>query len=100
MKLLDIVKEEINYSTYEGMVQVIFDGSEKVGNLAELLRALPGVTTVTLASGDGEYRETFKVKLISQKEATEAFNAFKTNAMNKYSFIKDIEIAENTIEDK
>ena len=65
-----------------------------------LLRALPGVTTVTLASGDGEYRETFKVKLISQKEATEAFNAFKTNAMNKYSFIKDIEIAENTIEDK
>ena len=35
MKLLDILKEEINYSTYEGMVQVIFDGSEKVGNLAE-----------------------------------------------------------------
>tara|TARA_Y100001937_G_C7041864_1_gene294980 strand:+ start:105 stop:407 length:303 start_codon:yes stop_codon:yes gene_type:complete len=100
MKLLDILKEQINYTPYEGMVQIIFDGREKVGDLAELLRALPGVTTVTLASGDGEYKETFKVKLISQKEGAEAFEAFKTNAMNKYNFIKDVEIAQNTIEEK
>ena len=67
MKLLDILREQIDFKTYEGMVQVIYDGSENINNLAELLRALPGVTTVTTASGDGDNRETLKVKLISQK---------------------------------
>ena len=40
------------------------------------------------------------VKLISQKESAEAFEAFKTNALNKYNFISAIEIADNTIEEK
>jgi len=100
MKLLDILKEQINFRTYEGMVQVIYDNSENIANLAELLRALPGVTTVTLASGDGDNKETLKVKLISQKESLEAFEAFKNNAITKYNFIKEVEIAENTIEEK
>jgi hypothetical protein len=93
MKLLDILREQIDFRTYEGMVQVIYDGSENTNNLAELLRALPGVTTVTTASGDGDNRETLKVKLISQKESAEAFEAFKTNALSKYNFISAIEIA-------
>ena len=100
MKLLDILKEQINFRTYEGMVQVIYDNTENVANLAELLRALPGVTTVTTASGDGENKETLKIKLISQKESNEAFEAFKNNAIQKYNFIKDVEIADNTIEEK
>jgi len=100
MKLLDILKEQINFRTYEGMVQVIYDNTENVANLAELLRALPGVTTVTTASGDGENKETLKIKLISQKEPLEAFESFKDNAINKYEFIKGVEIADNTIEEK
>ena len=100
MKLLDIIKEQINFRTYEGMVQVVYDNTENIQNLAELLRALPGVTTVTTASGDGENKETLKVKLISQKEPNEAFEAFKNNAIQKYEFIKDVEIAQNTIEEK
>ena len=100
MKLLDILKEQIDFRTYEGMVQVIYDNTENVVNLAELLRALPGVTTVTTASGDGENKETLKIKLISQKEPLEAFEAFKNNAISKYNFVKDVEIAENTIEEK
>ncbi len=99
MKILDLIKEVIEFRTYEGMVQVVYEG-ENVANLAELLRALPGVTTVTTASGDGANKETLKVKLISQKEPLEAFEAFKNNATNKYSFIKLVEIAENTIEEK
>tara|TARA_R100001591_G_scaffold42712_2_gene53926 strand:+ start:5190 stop:5492 length:303 start_codon:yes stop_codon:yes gene_type:complete len=100
MKLLDILREQINFRTFEGMVQVTYDDTENVANLAELLRALPGVTTVTTASGDGMNKETLKIKLISQKEGLEAFESFKTNAINKYNFIKDVEIADNTIEEK
>ena len=67
MKLLDILKEQIDFRTYEGMVQVIYDNTENVANLAELLRALPGVTTVTNAGSSAEMQTmTFKIKLITQ----------------------------------
>jgi len=99
MKLITII-EQILFNTYEGMVRVMFKEGESE-NLAELLRALPGVTTVTNAGSSAEMGAmTFKVKLISQKEASEAFNSFKNNATSKYPNIIKIEIAEETIEKK
>ena len=41
-----------------------------------------------------------KLVLVSQKDAKEAFESFKSNAINKYSVITDVQIAEETIEDK
>ena len=45
MKLMTIL-EQIVFSTYEGMVRIMYQEGESE-DLAELLRALPGVTTVT-----------------------------------------------------
>ena len=68
MKLLTLI-EEIMFNTYEGMIRVMYKEGERE-NLAELLRALPGVTTVTNAGASAEMGAmTFKVKVISQKEA-------------------------------
>lgn len=96
MKLLDILCE-IEYFTYEGMVQVIYQ-DEDANKIADLIRALPGVTTVTIASKIGIGRENLKVKLLSQKSGIEAFNALKSNAIDKYSPIQDIVIGDKTIE--
>lgn len=99
MKLLTLI-EEIMFNTYEGMIRVMYKEGESE-NLAELLRALPGVTTVTNAGASVEMGAmTFKVKLISQKEAKEAFAAFKDNATSKYPNIIKIEIGEETIIEK
>ena len=96
MKLLQII-EQINFNTFEGMVRIIHSEGEN-DNFADLLRALPGVTTVTNAGSSSELKTmTFKVKLITQKNGEEAFEAFKTNAMNKYNDISSIEIAKETI---
>lgn len=100
MKLIDIILEKINYSTYTGMVRVISnDVSSTV--LAELIRALPGVTTVTMvrqqAGGDGAI---LKIKLISQKPGNEAFQALKDNALSKYTAINVFTVANKTIERK
>jgi len=100
VKLLDIIKEIINFNTYEGMVQVIYDESEGSTKVAELIRALPGVTTVTLASDEGRGRETLKVKLISQKSPKEAFDSMKKNAISKYTPIRVVNIAYKTITKK
>ena len=98
MKLVNIISE-IDFFTYEGMIQVVYRDitSSKV---AELIRALPGVTTVTLATDLGEGRETLKVKLISQRSGQEAFEKLKKNAISKYPPIKMVKIGQNTIEKK
>lgn len=96
MKLLQII-EQINFNAFEGMVRIVHEEGEG-GNLADLLRALPGVTTVTNAGSSSDLSTmTFKIKLITQKTGEEAFEAFKTNAMKKYSNISNIEIANETI---
>ena len=99
MKLIDIISE-INFNTYEGMVQVIYDENTNSTEIAALMRALPGVTTVTLASDEGKNRETLKIKLITQKDGMAAFQALKQNAITKYPPIKVINIGKNTIEKK
>lgn len=98
MKLINIISE-IEFFTYEGMVQVVYQDITS-SKLAELIRALPGVTTVTLAADLGEGRENLKVKLISQRSGQEAFEKLKKNAMSKYPPIKMIKIGTNTIEKK
>lgn len=99
MKLADIILE-IEYRTYEAMVKVTY-GEEGSKGYDDALRALPGVTTVTIASEDGDSSlATYKVKIISQKDAITAFKAFKDNATSKYSNIVKIEVGEQTIEEK
>ncbi len=96
MKLLQIISE-IEYKTYEAMVKFVYkdDSTAKIG---ELVRALLGVTTVTLTTDLGKGRQVFKVKLISQKSGQEAFDALKNNAMSKYSTVVGVEVADKTIE--
>lgn len=99
MKLVDIIKE-IQFKTYEGMVRILYKDGESE-DLAELLRALPGVTTVTNAGSSAEMSTmTFKIKLITQKTGEEAFESFKSNAQNKYPNIIKIETAVETIIEK
>jgi len=99
MRLIPLLLE-IEYRTYEAMVKITY-GEEGSKGYDDALRALPGVTTVTIASEDGDSSlATYKVKIISQKEPIEAFKAFKDNATNKYSNIVSVEVGEQTIEEK
>jgi hypothetical protein len=65
--------------------------------VAELIRALPGVTVVTLVRGEKD-TEVLKVKLLSQKTGSEAFKALKDNAIKRYPEVVSVEIGDNTIE--
>ena len=74
-------------------------GAEKI---AEIVRAIPGATTVSTASLDKDKGIVIlNVKLISQKTAKHAFAAFKKNALNRYrGIILDVKIGAGTIETK
>lgn len=98
MKLSEIILQEAIYTPYRAMVQVISnDTSPSV--LADLIRALPGVTTCTIAGSDATAkRYIFKVKIITQKTASEAFESLKQNAMSKYTEINAFKVAGNSVE--
>ncbi len=99
MKLSDIILE-IQYKTFEAMAKFTFaeDGPQ---GYADAIRALPGVTTVTVASEDQDTKSaTYKIKIISQKEPVEAFDSLISNAKAKYSDIIKAEVGEQTIEEK
>ena len=99
MKLVNILSE-VEFFTYNAMVRVTFEDTSAT-ELAELLRALPGVTTVSMAgASEFEDKQTFRIKLISQKSGEEAFKGFKKNALSKYISVKVVEIGTNTIEKK
>ena len=99
MRLSDIILE-IEYRTYEAMVQITYANDGPAG-YDDAIRALPGVTTCTVASEDSDSnRATYKVKIISQKEPNEAFQALKDNATGKFSNIISVEVGEQTIEEK
>ena len=99
MKLIPLLLE-LDYNSYEAMVKITY-GDEGSKGYDDALRALPGVTTVTVASEDSESSlATYKVKIITQKEPLEAFAAFKDNATSKYPNIIKVEVGEQTIEEK
>ena len=97
MKLLEILAE-VQYNTYEGMIQVMYEEGSDKAQIVDLIRALPGITTVTVADSTMENVETLKIKLITQKSAMEAFESLKNTAMTKYPNVKLVKIGEQTIE--
>lgn len=98
MKLKNIILGEAIYTPYRVMVQVISNDTSPTV-LADLIRALPGVTTCTIAGSDARAkRYTFKVKIITQKPASEALQSLKQNAMSKYQEINAFKVATNSVE--
>lgn len=92
------ILSEVQYTTYEGMVQVMYEEGSDKSQIVDLIRALPGITTVTVADSTIENVETLKIKLITQKSAMEAFESLKNTAMTKYPNVKLVKIGKQTIE--
>ena len=84
MKLKDILTE-IQFSIYQAMVRIGHADSITVQDIGEMLRAMPGVLTVSQVSHDGDNNTAvMKVKLLTTKPPSEAFLAFK-NTFSKDS---------------
>jgi len=99
IKLLNILSE-VEFDTYQTMVSVVYSEDTGSSEIAEMLRAMPGVTTVAFGTALGPTRHTFKVKLITQKSPQEAFDSFKENAIKRYPPVKVVNVDYKSIEKK
>lgn len=100
MKFKDIISE-IQFSIYQAMARISHSEEITVQDVGEMLRAIPGVLTVSQVSHDGNTNTAImKVKILTTKPASEAFASFKNTSVQRIPEVKKIEIAEKTIEKK
>lgn len=100
MKISDIILE-IQFSIYQAMVRITHSEDATVQDVGEMLRAVPGVLTVTQVSHESANNTAImKVKILTTKTAQEAFAAFKQNSISRVPEVKKLEVAEKTIEKK
>ena len=100
MKLKSILAE-IQFSIYQAMVRIGHAESITVQDVGEMLRAMPGVLTVSQVSHDGDSNTAvMKVKLLTTKPPSEAFLSFKNTSIKRIPEVRKVEVAEKTIEKK
>lgn len=100
MKIKSLINE-IEFSIYQAMVRISHAESITVQDVGEMLRAMPGVLTVTQVShNNSQNKAIMKVKLLTTKPPTEAFGKFKANSLKRIPEVKRVEVAEKTIEKK
>ena len=100
MKILNIISE-IQFAVYQAMVRIGHAESITVQDIGEMLRAMPGVLTVNQVSHNSDNNTAvMKVKLLTTKPPSEAFNSFKATSIQRIPEVKRVEIAEKTIEKK
>lgn len=100
MKLIDIITE-IQFSVYQAMIRVRHTEDITVQDIGEMLRAMPGILTVGQVSHNSDNNTAvMKVKLLTNKQPSEAFSSFKTTSLKRIPKVKGIEVAEKTIEKK
>lgn len=98
MKLTQILAE-IEYYTFIATVQIDFEDVSS-NKMADLLRALPNVTRVTIggAAGVDETKGNFEIKCISQTSGTQAYEKIKSTCLKKYgSVVRTFSIDVNTV---
>jgi len=100
IKLLKIFTEE-EYNTYKGLVRLNISPEATILETGELMRAMPGVITVTQVShNDGNNTAVMKMKIITKQQAEPAFAKLKQVSLSKIPQISKFEFAPKTIEVK
>jgi hypothetical protein len=99
MKLTDILKEEKEFSLYQGLMRVRHSDEITASQVADFLRAMPGVTRVTAVDSNEDMNiVVLKVKILTAKRPQEVFEKVRKDAFRLVPNIKKVEVAQNTIE--
>jgi hypothetical protein len=99
MKLTDILKEEKNFNLYQGLMRVRHTEAISASQVADFIRAMPGVTRVTaIDSNEDTNIVVLKVKILTSKPAQGVYEKVRKDAFRLVPNIKKVEVAQNTIE--
>jgi hypothetical protein len=97
ISLRDILLEDDN-KIYKGLVRVTYSDEGSVMDVADVIRAIKGVTIVNTAGNEeGRNISMYDVKIRSKADPQSAFQFIRQEAM-KDPIVKRFEVATKTIE--
>jgi len=99
MKLLDLIKEEKEFSLYQALVRVGHTEDITASQVADFVRAMPGVTRVTAVDSNEDINiVVLKVKILTAQQASVVFEKLKKDTFRLVPNIKRVELSVKSIE--
>lgn len=99
MKLLDLIREEKEFSLYQSLVRVGHTEDITASQVADFVRAMPGVTRVTAVDSNEDINIVIlKVKILTAQQATVVFEKLKKDTFRLVPNIKKVELSIKSIE--
>jgi hypothetical protein len=99
MKIVDILKEEKTFTLYQGLVRVKHTEEISASEVADFVRAMPGVTRVTAVDSNEDMNiVVLKVKILTAKGGPVVFDKLQKDTFRLVPNIKKVEISQKSIE--
>ena len=91
--------EEKEFNLYQGLVRVRHTEEITASQVADFVRAMPGVTRVTAIDSNEDINVVvLKVKILTSKPAQPVFEKLRKDTFRLVPNIKRVEVSEKTIE--
>ena len=98
MKLKQLINE-ITFNIYQGLVRVGHSDKTSASEVADFVRAMPGVTRVTaIDSNEDTNTVVLKVKILTAKSGPVIFEKLRKDTFRLVPNIKKVEVSVKSIE--
>lgn len=98
MKLKQLINE-ITFNIYQGLVRVGHSDKTSASEVADFVRAMPGVTRVTaIDSNEDTNTVVLKVKILTAKPGPVIFEKLRKDTFRLVPNIKKVEVSVKSIE--
>lgn len=98
MKLRELINE-ITFTLYQGMIRVKHTEETTASEVADFVRAMPGVTRVTAIDSNEDINTVIlKVKVLTAKPALGVFEKLQKDTFRLVPNIKKVEISHKSIQ--
>lgn len=99
MKKLNLLQEEKTFTLYQGLVRVKHTEEISASEVADFVRAMPGVTRVTAVDSNEDMNiVVLKVKILTAKGGPAVFDKLQKDTFRLVPNIKKVEISQKSIE--
>ena len=98
MKIREIINE-VTFNMYQGLVRVGHTEEISASEVADFVRAMPGVTRVTAIDSNEDINiVVLKVKILTAKPGPVVFEKLKKDTFKLVPNIKKVEVSNKSIE--
>jgi hypothetical protein len=99
MKIQALLREEREFSLYQALVRITHTDQITASQVADFVRAMPGVTRVTAVdSNEDVHIVVLKVKILTGKQALQVFEKVKKDTFRLVPNIKKVDLSTKSIE--